>query len=133
MFISWKNYTFHGKLYNYSGMGTISSAFNGFYENKGLFLTAIILSVCLSICLCLSLSKSPTVTLMMRFLPFLHADFVYRSKVGWLCYQGRVQGLTVFIYKGKRLSQSSTTQKKVKELTVYHVKYPCKELHVIFT
>lgn len=44
----------------------------------------------------------------------------------------RVQGLTVFIYKGKRLSQSSTTQKKVTELTVYHVKYPCKELHVIF-
>lgn len=89
--------------------------------------------VCLPVCLCLSLSKSPTVTLMMRFLPFLHADFVYRSKVGWLCYQGRVQGLTVFIYKGKRLSQSSTTQKKVTELTVYHVKYPCKELHVIFT
>lgn len=86
-----------------------------------------------SVCLCLSLSKSLTVTLMMRFLPFLHADFVYRSKVGWLCHQGRVQGLTVFIYKGKRLSQSSTTQKKVTELTVYHVKYPCKELHVIFT
>lgn len=78
-----------------------------------------------SVCLSLSLQ-----------IPYSYADdadFVYRSKVGWLCYQGRVQGLTVFIYKGKRLSQSSTTQKKVTELTVYHVKYPCKELHVIFT
>lgn len=83
---------------------------------------------------CLSVSPNP---LQLRwwcdFCPFYMQILFTGQRSADSVIKVRVQGLSVSIYKGKRLSQSSTTQKKVTELTVYHVKYPCKELHVIFT
>lgn len=90
-----------------------------------------------SVCLSASVSLSPN-PLQLRwclcdFCPFYMQILFTGQRSADSVIKVRVQGLSVSIYKGKRLSQSSTTQKKVTEPTLYHVKYPCKELHVIFT